>query len=163
MAKRKPRHGARRAMDDQQGKGAAAAAVFYTAELLEHILKFLSMKDLLLDQRVCKQWRDVIKQSPELQQNLFFRPREARVYWLCRSQDALHMISQITNNYAPAEDELVFPSGKLNPPMFSIPKMDNYGAVLAAAQGGFESFEFRFPKTFRSYAHIRGVHGVECS
>ncbi|KAF2165124.1 hypothetical protein M409DRAFT_24512 [Zasmidium cellare ATCC 36951] len=41
------------------------------AELLGYILEHLSMKDLLLDQRVCRQWRQVIKQSPHLQRLMF--------------------------------------------------------------------------------------------
>lgn len=41
------------------------------AELLDSILQNLSMQDLLLDQRVCKQWHQVIKQSPRLQRNIF--------------------------------------------------------------------------------------------
>lgn len=41
------------------------------AELLEYILQHLSMKDLLLDQRVCRQWRQLIRRSPLLQRIMF--------------------------------------------------------------------------------------------
>lgn len=54
---------------------AAATAVFMTTELLENILWFLPMKDLLLNQRVCRKWQVVIEDTPRLQQSLFFRPR----------------------------------------------------------------------------------------
>ncbi|KAF7187798.1 hypothetical protein HII31_10698 [Pseudocercospora fuligena] len=136
-------------MEEQQQLGAAAAAVFYTAELLESILKLLPMRDLLLDQRVCTHWRDAIKQSPELQQNLFFQPREATAHWLYTGNETEHMITQIAKDYASGQDEWVLPSGELNPLIFSVPKQDYYGTVLAAAQGGFEGFEFRYPRAFR--------------
>lgn len=41
------------------------------AELLEYILQNLSMKDLLLDQSVCRQWRQIIRRSPHLQRIMF--------------------------------------------------------------------------------------------
>lgn len=41
------------------------------AELLEYVLQNLCMKDLLLDQRVCRQWRQVIKRSPHLRRIMF--------------------------------------------------------------------------------------------
>ncbi|KAK4613631.1 hypothetical protein CLAFUW4_09711 [Fulvia fulva] len=51
---------------------AAAHAVFYTTELLEQILLELPMKDLLLDQRVSKMWKECIDKSTKLQKALFF-------------------------------------------------------------------------------------------
>ncbi|KAK5125679.1 hypothetical protein LTR85_011953 [Meristemomyces frigidus] len=56
-------------------------AVFLTTELLEHILSYLPMKDLLLAQRASPKWRAVISQSKQLQQALFFLPREADGHW----------------------------------------------------------------------------------
>ena len=53
---------------------AASVRVLDTVELLEHILYKLPMRDLLLSQRVCKQWQAVIKASKKLQCALFFEP-----------------------------------------------------------------------------------------
>ncbi|KAI5357998.1 putative F-box-like domain superfamily protein [Septoria linicola] len=52
----------------------AADRALNVAELLERILLQLPMKDILLDQRVAKFWRDLVKSSPKLQQALFYRP-----------------------------------------------------------------------------------------
>ncbi|KAK0936811.1 hypothetical protein LTR29_011585 [Friedmanniomyces endolithicus] len=50
-------------------------AVLLTTELLENVLRPLPAKDLLLAQRVSRQWRDVIAGSRQLQQLLsVFRP-----------------------------------------------------------------------------------------
>lgn len=46
----------------------------HVAELLERILLSLPMKDILLDQRVCKFWKELVKNSPKLQQALFYQP-----------------------------------------------------------------------------------------
>ena len=51
-------------------------AVLNTNELLESILAFLPPKQLFANQRVCKQWRDVIASSPELQRKMFLRVNE---------------------------------------------------------------------------------------
>jgi hypothetical protein len=53
---------------------AAKFKVLSTTELLEAILLQLSLKDVLLSQRVSKEWRDTIVGSTKLQQLLFFRP-----------------------------------------------------------------------------------------
>lgn len=42
-------------------------------EVVENVLAFLPMRDLLLDQRVCIQWRDLIHDAPRLQEALFFK------------------------------------------------------------------------------------------
>lgn len=47
--------------------------VFALPELLENILQNLPIRDLLLSQRVCQIFRNVIKRSPRLQRKLFFR------------------------------------------------------------------------------------------
>lgn len=44
----------------------AVAATFSTYELLEQKLLLLPTRHLLLSQRVCKQWRDVIKRSQRI-------------------------------------------------------------------------------------------------
>lgn len=48
--------------------------VWGITEIAENILVYLPMKDLLLAQRVSSGWRDLIKTSPVLQQQLFMRP-----------------------------------------------------------------------------------------
>ncbi|KAM5341227.1 hypothetical protein ACJ41O_015336 [Fusarium nematophilum] len=48
--------------------------VFGTFELLEGILGHLDMQSLLFIQRVCRQWRQIITESPYLQQQLYFKP-----------------------------------------------------------------------------------------
>jgi hypothetical protein len=45
-----------------------------TVELIEMILLKLPARDILLAQRVSKQWQAVIKSSTKLQQALFFQP-----------------------------------------------------------------------------------------
>src|SRR5207253_420563 len=55
----------------------AAAPVLEIPELLEAILFRLPIRDLLLAQRVSRQWRDIISNSLSLQQALFFRPATA--------------------------------------------------------------------------------------
>ncbi|KAK3628704.1 hypothetical protein LTR56_015665 [Elasticomyces elasticus] len=62
-------------------------AVLLTTELLERILSHLPMKDLLLAQRVSPKWRDVICQSPLLQQQLFL-PRREEFVWNLTLADA---------------------------------------------------------------------------
>ena len=53
---------------------AAVIQVLCTIELLENILLMAPPKDVLLAQRVCKDWRRTIKGSMKLQRLLFFRP-----------------------------------------------------------------------------------------
>lgn len=61
-------------MVSENSTASAAYAVFGTAKLLETILLLLPMKDILLDDRVCKEWRDAIASSKKLQKALFFLP-----------------------------------------------------------------------------------------
>lgn len=56
----------------------ASTDAWAITEIAENILSQLCLKDLLLAQRVSKSWRDLIQSSPRLQQDLFFRPREAK-------------------------------------------------------------------------------------
>ena len=56
----------------------ASEKVSAIGELLEAILLQIPVKDLLLNQRVCKQWHSTIKNSTRLQQALFFKPLTAR-------------------------------------------------------------------------------------
>ena len=52
----------------------AAASVFDTYELLEWTLLHLPLFDILLAQRVCKNWNSIINRSLNIQQVLFMRP-----------------------------------------------------------------------------------------
>lgn len=54
---------------------APKSCIFGTPELLEMLLLNLPIKDLLVNaQRVCKKWNSTIRDSPKLQQALFFSP-----------------------------------------------------------------------------------------
>lgn len=55
----------------------SAQQVFSTIELLEMILMELSIRDLLLSQRVYKAFQQTIEGSTKLQQALFMAPFEA--------------------------------------------------------------------------------------
>lgn len=55
----------------QKTKTATCQAVFYTAELLERIFEYLSPQQIISAQRVCRQFRDIVKTSPGLQSALF--------------------------------------------------------------------------------------------
>jgi hypothetical protein len=55
---------------------ASRQAVLQTNELLENILMFLPPTQLFADQRVCKQWHDVIASCPQLQKRMFLRVDE---------------------------------------------------------------------------------------
>lgn len=52
----------------------AKSRVLNSPELLEQILSYVPMYELLCSQRVCRTWRAIITESPSLQQALFFRP-----------------------------------------------------------------------------------------
>ncbi|OJD33793.1 f-box domain protein [Diplodia corticola] len=61
----------------ERKKMASREKVLQTTELLELILFHLPMRDLLLAQRICKRFNDLIRHSTTLQQTLFFLPRPA--------------------------------------------------------------------------------------
>lgn len=52
----------------------ARQAVLQTTELLEHILLWLPIKNLLLAGRICKRWRNVMQGSIKIQRALFLTP-----------------------------------------------------------------------------------------
>ncbi|EKG19828.1 hypothetical protein MPH_02898 [Macrophomina phaseolina MS6] len=62
----------------------AAETVFNCTELLELILSFAPVGDLLLVQRTCQRWKAVIEASTKLQRCLYFSPdrRGADAYGL---------------------------------------------------------------------------------
>lgn len=49
--------------------------VFETTELLEHILKFISTRQILLFQRTCSKWNTLIRESPTLRLHRFVEPQ----------------------------------------------------------------------------------------
>lgn len=57
-----------------QTKSSITSKVFSVPELFTHILLELPMRDLLLAQRVCREWKDAITNSAVLQRALFFLP-----------------------------------------------------------------------------------------
>lgn len=79
----------------------AADRALNVAELLERILLSLPMKDILLDQRVCKFWQDLTKNSPKLQQALFYRPDYNTETWtaldfaVMRFTDSAHVVEAV--------------------------------------------------------------------
>ncbi|KAK5125856.1 hypothetical protein LTR85_012132 [Meristemomyces frigidus] len=68
-------------------------AVFLTTELLENILRFLPARTLLQALRVCRKWRDVITQSPPIQETLFLKQERPTIAWKwsCKSHDKYRM------------------------------------------------------------------------
>ncbi|KAK4951993.1 hypothetical protein LTR10_009913 [Elasticomyces elasticus] len=89
---------------------AASQQVFDTLELLEAILIFLPIKDILVNaNRVCKDWRDTIEGSPRLRHALFFTPLPGKpmqfinTAWTVEEDDE-HSYSVIGN---PWVDDLV--------------------------------------------------------
>lgn len=52
----------------------AQPRIFSIPELFETVLFHLPLRNLLLVQSVCRQWKKTIDDSPALQQKLFFRP-----------------------------------------------------------------------------------------
>ncbi|KAF2167173.1 hypothetical protein M409DRAFT_54364 [Zasmidium cellare ATCC 36951] len=82
ISKKQPKIHPRSSVTTRGAKRKSVAdAVFLTTELLENVLRFLPMKDLLISQRVARKWRAVISESKELQQALFMIPREADTGW----------------------------------------------------------------------------------
>lgn len=60
-----------------QKRSTPVADAWGITEIAENILARLPMKDLLLVQRICTAWRELIKRSPVLQELLFMRPRQS--------------------------------------------------------------------------------------
>jgi len=59
--------------------------VLHTEELLEHILLQLQITDLLVNvPRVCKEWQRTVKDSPHLQERLFYRPLSCKLLRLVK-------------------------------------------------------------------------------
>lgn len=120
-------------------------AVFLTTELLEKILQYLPMKDLLLAQRVSRKWRAVINESRALQQALFLLPREADAYWELIEGPKDKLVRIPKDDYVRGvESKDVFRSGRLNQLLFEEIQYPYQGLVSRAEDGGCEVFRLRF-------------------
>lgn len=137
--------------------------VLLSTELLERIFTHLPMKDLLLSQRVCGQWRDVIKRSRELQQKSFLLPREAQAHWRFEEtfpdecgfeRWTLDKVGGGGGGKGEVYDAetvkegvgigVYYPSAELNPLWFVQLEMgERSSAMFAATQGGRERFTLR--------------------
>lgn len=113
-----------------QTLSAARNAVLHTTELLENILYFLPMKDLLFAQRVCTKWRELIHRSIPLQEALFLRPRELAVYWKLVDEPGVHskMVKIKQEEYLQGQAGEVFKAAIPNPLLC---KVDEYSASRA--------------------------------
>lgn len=59
--------------------GSSMQKVLKTTELLENILSFLSMRQVLGKARVSRSWKSVIDHSPNIQKSLFLRPHSDEI------------------------------------------------------------------------------------
>lgn len=91
--------------------GPVADAALGTYELLENILLYLPLTDLLLAQRVNKDWRAVVDRSERILQALFFRTAHDAL--LSCSFDKQNMLNFTCTNPTPANSSS--PKPTLNP------------------------------------------------
>lgn len=129
-------------------------AVFLTTELLENVLEFLPMRDLLISQRVARKWRAVISDSTKLQQALFMVPRGATSGWRVVREGPeypgyMNLNARIERLSSPRElnatDEEIVAAvkhGELNP-MFYVEDLDFRSLWEALGSSGDVIFEFR--------------------
>ena len=99
------------------------AAVFLTTELLENILQFLPMKDLLLAQRVSRNWKDVITKSNSLQQMLFFTHKQTDFLWEFDAASRQRWPTRVHRDHKlPREsaDHRLLKNGQVNPLVFAV-------------------------------------------
>ncbi|KAK3690775.1 hypothetical protein LTR37_018997 [Vermiconidia calcicola] len=122
-------------------------AAFLTTELVENVLSFLPMRDLLLDQRVCRKWANTITGSKQLQQALYFAPAKPQISW---RYDHVECTLSRMSPAAPAKrgpKVHVYNSAHLNPLLFRSDE-DPCGILIRAAVNGLEVFKFlRRPST----------------
>lgn len=62
-------------------------AIMDTTELCEHVFFHLPTTDLYRAKRVCRRLKSVINESPQLQENLFLKPRKGRTTWATPDTD----------------------------------------------------------------------------
>ncbi|KAK5739295.1 hypothetical protein LTR17_005401 [Elasticomyces elasticus] len=79
MEKKKPCATTSTRITRRMTRAAPCHAVFATAELLENILVHAPVKTIFGVQRVCRQFRDIVKTSIILQDRMFLRPPPAEV------------------------------------------------------------------------------------
>lgn len=90
----------------------AAQAVFNTAELLEQILMPLSMCQVISKNRVARNWKSIIEDSPSLQKKLFLHPHDNSVI---SPDEGLHRrISDAELNMFPWLQDMCVYSGPIN-------------------------------------------------
>lgn len=103
-------------------------AIMDTIELCEHVLFHLPTTDLYRAKRVCHQCKSVIDKSPQLQENLFLKPRRIRTIWatpdtigtptfLTGSKAAQHIATSHTNGDPTSEVDIL----ELHPLLFTRP------------------------------------------
>ncbi|KAK4547623.1 hypothetical protein LTR36_000580 [Oleoguttula mirabilis] len=120
-------------------------AVLLTTELLENILSYLPMKSLLRFQIVPRKWRAVISESKQLQQALFFLPREADAYWELIRKPKKQLVTISKDEYEKKrETRFVFKSGEANELLFHNEKHAEWDLIDVASDQGSAIYEARF-------------------
>ena len=123
--------------------------MFLTTELLESILRHLPMKDLLLAQRVPRKWPAVTSQSPELQQHLFYLPKNdsSRFQYEYNFDQRRYRMTKVDEQKAlghapgsPGPIDYIFQIGSYNPLMFHR-EFKEPTATLAVDGKGFICFD----------------------
>ena len=84
-----------------------------TFEVLEHILLYLRMEDIVRVQRVCIRWKSVIENSPRLQRLLFLSPKVGGPFRLVAYHDYHVEESTKTLRGGPIHYEFRTPLGEL--------------------------------------------------
>lgn len=129
-------------------------AVFATAELLENILLFTPPKTVFAAQRVCRQFRDLVKTSATIRQKLFLRlSGTSAESWIIRTEPSYpvttHFIARDTKSFD-STDHNVKPCtpARLNPLLIrSGPRVWCSPTALRVLWGsGGESCNVPFPK-----------------
>lgn len=123
-----------------------AAAVFETYELLEHTLLHLPTKDLLLCQRVCKQWRALVQRSRRARKALFIdhiAPDDdyqdmgdlGRLYGGCHRECQMLLMNPLFNTYLD-HNYYSAPTHKIMPMHFGLVNPTNVAHPQARVKAG---------------------------
>lgn len=92
-----------------------------TTELLEQILSYLSVEDLILLRRVCRHWRNVMANSLVLRRAMFLAPEpELSFEWHLQSValDQAWSYTKKPSGAVPEPGETVLQSSRFNPLLF---------------------------------------------